>query len=152
MGLNYSEVIMNQTKETIRGLERIEVKYPFEEKLNMEDAKCLWEAKRIIRTLEKAGEELGERKDCNPYGILIHLKSAHSYNEGSADMKAYYEGSELNEDEIEKILFPFLRGLLLRTLAYHGKKITEWDITVCDNAQEELAKAIISARDKKRGE
>ena len=54
----------------------------------------------------------------------------------------------LNTQKLEKVLFPYLRGLLSRTLAYHGKKVTEWDITGCDNVQEELAIALADNIDK----
>lgn len=53
-------------KDTIEGLERIENKYPFEKKLTLEDAKCIWEARKIIRAQEQVEGMLPEKK---PEGI-----------------------------------------------------------------------------------
>ena len=116
-------------KETLEGLERIEVKYPFEEKLTLEDTKCLWGAKRIIRTLEKADKELGEKKDERTTIPYLHGRR-YKTNPEMKFNKGYNQMHDIARPILAKALLE-LKGLRTKILemSYEaiadGKRIEE---------------------------
>ena len=76
-----------------------------------------------------------------------HDHEVYGFNQGLDDMEAYYKGSELSEGEITRIMIDTLaEGQKNNVVTFAGRQMgTRFKLS------QTIAKAIISARDKKRG-